>query len=392
MKKYFIGVLAALMLFAFTACDSQVSYTDKTLVRLGVETVTERDYLVGQEFDPSTIRVTAYFRDGSSSVADATKDLYFDYNFATADAASVVKIYYQNAGATTGVNNTADYKVAVYKPTKLEATGTPAIAQYYQYSGTSNVVTLDNSGITVNAVYNGNQKMALEADEFTLTASTATVGEGAVTANYVAEKSIRNTTDIKVKIVADTLDPESFKVSLAAGKEQPVLNQTYVAGDYVVSAKMMSGKDVTETQLKSMGTLTYSLVNPGEDQTLYVAGSKIEGTFLPTDGIKYTDTVKFSVNVAPANDYPVSATLAWKDNTAPSDLKKGAAIGTGLFDIEYTWKSNYSYKEGKAPVVNFNVIPSTVQESDTQYVWVEFPAYPDVTITNNGTLSFTVAK
>ena len=239
-----------------------------------------------------------------------------------------MKIYYQNAGATTGVNNTADYKVAVYKPTKLEATGTPAIAQYYQYSGTSNVVTLDNSGITVNAVYNGNQKMALEADEFTLTASTATVGEVAVTANYVADKSIRNATDIKVKIVADTLDPESFKVSLATGKEQPVLNQTYVAGDYV----------------------------------------------------------------APANDYPVSATLAWKDNTAPSDLKKGAAIGTGLFDIEYTWKSNYSYEEGKAPVVNFNVIPSTVQESDTQYVWVEFPAYPDVTITNNGTLSFTVAK
>ena len=391
MKKYFIGVLAALMLFAFTACDSQVSYTDKTLVRLGVETVTERDYLVGQEFDPSTIRVTAYFRDGSSSVADATKDLYFDYDFATPSTESSVKISYQNASAV-GDNNSATYKVAVYKPTKLEATGTPAVAQYYQYSGTSNTVTMDSTGISVNAIYGNNQKMALSADEFTLTVSTANVGESIVTANYVADKSIRNATDIKVKVIADTLDTTSFKVTLAAGKEQPVLNQTYVAGDYVVSAKMMSGKDVSETQLKSMGTLTYGLVNPGDDQTLYVAGSKIEGTFLPTDGIKYTDTVKFSLNVAPANDYPVSATLAWKDNTAPSDLKKGATIGEGLLDITYRWKSNYSYAEGKAPIVDFNVIPSTVQEDETQYVWVEFPAYPDVKITNNGSLSFTVAK
>ena len=156
-------------------------------------------------------------------------------------------------------------------------------------------------------------------------------------------------------------------------------------------AKMMSGKEVTESSLKSMGTLTVKLVNPGEEQTRYVSGSRIEATFLPTDGIKYTDTISYGINVAPANDYPVKATIAWKDNTAPT-LKKGDAITPAMIDVKYEWKSNYTYAAGTAPVVTFNVIPSTVQEETTQNVWISFPAYPDVSITNNGQISLTVDK
>ncbi len=392
-KRVFIGVLAALMLFAFVACDSQATYSDKTLVRLGVEKVSDKDYLVGQEFDPSTITVTAYFRDGSTAIADPAKDLYFDYNFST-PGNKTVSISYQNVGVITGVPNTATYKVDVYKPSKLIATGTPSVTQYYQNSGTSNVVTLENTGVNVVAQYDGNKTMPLTSEEFALTVSSATIGEASVTANYLADKTVRNVTDIKVKVVADELDPESFEIALATGKETPVVNQKYTAGDYVVSAKMMSGKDVSETELKSAGTLTVKLVNPGEEQTRYVSGSRIEATYLPTGGIKYTDTISFGINVAPANDYPVEATIAWKDNTAPT-LKKGEAISEDSITVTYKWKSSdYTYSAGTAPVVSYNVIPETVQEEAgaSQSVWIEFPAYPDVKVTNNGQLSFTVAK
>lgn len=63
MKKVFIGVLAALMLFAFVACDSQTGYKLPTGM---TATVSKTEYLVGEKIDPNTITATVEFIDGST--------------------------------------------------------------------------------------------------------------------------------------------------------------------------------------------------------------------------------------------------------------------------------------------------------------------------------------
>ena len=52
MKKVFIGVLAALMLFAFVACDNNASVKVPTGMTLAVSRTA---YLEGEDFDPSVM-------------------------------------------------------------------------------------------------------------------------------------------------------------------------------------------------------------------------------------------------------------------------------------------------------------------------------------------------
>ena len=64
MKKcILIGALAALMLFAFTACEQQVpNFIEKTPTAMSV--VSTPEYLVGEKADPNQIKVEIVYANG----------------------------------------------------------------------------------------------------------------------------------------------------------------------------------------------------------------------------------------------------------------------------------------------------------------------------------------
>ena len=68
MKKVFIGVLAALMLFAFTACENNAPQTPIMGNQIeGVELVSAPDYIIGidDDIDPAKVELNVIKNDGS---------------------------------------------------------------------------------------------------------------------------------------------------------------------------------------------------------------------------------------------------------------------------------------------------------------------------------------
>ena len=409
-KSIFVVALAALMLIAFTACEQAVpTFGGKELVRLGVEKVSDKDYLVGQAFDPSTIRVTAYFEDGSSVVADSTKDLTFNYDFSattvTADGTQSVQIAYQGT-STPG----ATYLVPVYVPTGLKISGTPSVATYY-LDTVETTADVAKTGVTVAAVYNGTNEMILAENEYSLEADVSSVSTtAAVTATYLAKTAVTATAQFTVSVVADEIDTSTFAIVPTDEDFVAYNKKSFAWTDWEVTAKMKSGADATVPAISAgsngtatvtitdVGTISLTYSNNSDDVSMYLGGAKITGSFLPEDGIKYTDTINLAArNISITADVPATiSSIAWKDGE-PDDLKQGARIDPALITFTTTWKSNHTYTgtDGDvAPTVTFSVIPTTVQEKagESQPVWISVPAsYGDVEITNNGQLSFTVA-
>ena len=405
-KSIFVVALAALMLIAFTACEQAVpTFGGKELVRLGVEKVSDKDYLIGQEFDPSTIKVTAYFADGSSAIADSEKDLIFGYDFKDAGA-KTVSISYQGS---TGNQKTTSYMVTVYKPTELKIAGTPSVVTYYQDT-VDTTADVSKTGVTVTAVYNGTKEMVLAEDEYTLTASVASVDdEVAVTAKFVADDTISKDAEFTVKVVADAVDPSTLAIAPKSDAFVAYSYKTFAWTDWQLTAKTLSGDDATPVDITGTGntatvstaggtvSLTYTNNIADDKNAHYLGGAKISGTFLATGENPYTKTITLDVyNVRVENDIPKTITIEWGSDGAPTELKKGDRIPADVITLDVDWMSEYDYESNDvtAPNVSYTLNPSTVQEdaNETQAIWITVPAsYGDVEITNNGQLSFTVA-
>ena len=314
-KSIFVVALAALMLIAFTACEQAVpTFGGKELVRLGVEKVSDKDYLIGQEFDPSTIKVTAYFADGSSAIADSEKDLIFGYDFKDAGA-KTVSISYQGS---TGNQKTTSYMVTVYKPTELKIAGTPSVVTYYQDT-VDTTADVSKTGVTVTAVYNGTKEMVLAEDEYTLTASVASVDdEVAVTAKFVADDTISKDAEFTVKVVAPTkteiTDVElPQKIVLYTDETTTVYPKiTPVNADYYISEWSSDKPEVASVvqgfiAANQVGTciITYTIQNNIETETQTIT----KEIFIEVKSPIATKTV-YKIN-APAVGYMLSTPILY---------------------------------------------------------------------------------
>ena len=387
MKKVFIGVLAALMLFAFVGCDNStpVVETPKTLSEIGYRVVGDTNYISGEAFDASAFEFIAIYGDGSSEVIPAT-DLMTATEILTnatnAAAKKFVELSYLNGSKSVKV------PVTVYPINDVAVSGTPA-TQYAAKGGVAGSATdttnFDKTGLTVTGQYKENNEVvysiALDADDYTVTYDSQATSVGKSQDATVTVKSTvavaEPTAEVAIKTVLDAVDPDSLKIE-AKKDFTPINYQEYKSGDYVVVGKTLSGADLDEAGIENFGTLgSMKFTDTNTTNTRYTANSRLAVTFLPTGGNEYEDLVELEVGVSPVADTPKTATAGWKDGTAPSNLKKGDPISTDLISMTYTWNSGYTEygQEGKpsAPSVSISIVPTTVREDagETQNVYVK---------------------
>ena len=155
-KSILIGVLAALMLFAFVACDNQMGYKIPTGM---TATVSKTEYLVGEKIDPNTITATVEFIDGSTQ------------NFSGSQLGVVAEAMTEGEKSVTLSYGAGDSTVTY----NVTLTGYPVLG--VQLGGTFPTTAasdgkIDMSGITATVCYkNAWTTRTLNAGEYTITAS-----------------------------------------------------------------------------------------------------------------------------------------------------------------------------------------------------------------------------
>lgn len=111
MKKVFIGVLAALMLFAFTACESQGYKVPTGLTA----TTTKTSYVIGSDVDVSSITGTLEYSDGSTRTIPGS-DLLINASF-DLEGSKQIEVSY----ASVSGNLSVQIPVTVYGVSAIES-------------------------------------------------------------------------------------------------------------------------------------------------------------------------------------------------------------------------------------------------------------------------------
>ena len=235
MKKcILIGALAALMLFAFTACEPQATY--KVPTGLTIST-TKTAYLVGETLDVASFTGTVRYSDGSSDKLSGSElSLAFGESNTTgkieADANTVTATY----GGVTGTEVTvvgATTTVYGYEAKKAVITGVPEVVARSTSNGGEQDVALENPTVTVDV--NGESR-TLAANEYVLSAKADTsgiVGEDAsvtFTLSVYGQSVTDITTTAKVEIgayTAEVTDKVATQLIVEVAKETPA--KPYIA-------------------------------------------------------------------------------------------------------------------------------------------------------------------
>ena len=227
MKKVFIGVLAALMLFAFTACDNQMGY--KTPV--GISAVaSQTEYLEGETFDPSTVSIVVDYSDGSSRTMTGA-----EAGLATAVIEEGVNTYTVSYGVQTQYTSAPETMITVmgYKADSAVISNLPT-------TGTlkDGKVDVDFSATTVTVSYNNGKTRTLEAGEYKITPSIkASAGKQTATAALtVFEKPVSSTTT-----------PATWEVTVSAAPVEEGEYDATKADGLTVKYTDDKGNDITSS-------------------------------------------------------------------------------------------------------------------------------------------------
>ena len=423
MKKVFIGVLAALMLFAFTACENNAPQTPIMGNQIeGVELVSAPDYIIGIDdgIDPAEVKLNVIKNDGSKVPYTGTElQLTPPSKLSTVNNCKVqygnltfyVNIPAYNWDEITAVNvSGAKQKTLKSTATEISTEGITATVSYA--NGTrigvaiDEVLTKDGDAIS----FGGKTVAQLgykEGDEINVVE--ALKGKANATISALLDKVTGTwtvTVDDSAKKITDVVlkqadDKEIFavgttnKINLAAiegtitysdGTSADVFFNTTAIGEERKANAVL--KEVSTTAVGKPSTGYYIVfTNITNDYPLSESEDSVEVSAYIVDAAGLESEVT-TFDIAAIEDYPASATAAlvqvddgkggktnpildWEDPINPADYK---------FTI--TWASNYSYAEGKEPKLDGKWVPNpskvlieTVDNTNTGY---------DVTFTYDG--------
>ena len=214
-NKVLIGVLALMMLIAFTACDTQAGY--KLPVGM-TATASKTQYLKGETIDPTTIVATVQFSDGSSQDLDGSK-----LGVAAATITADTKVDLEYGVGANAVSSSVQLYVGTVKEITLGNLPTEAAADG----------SIDDSAMTATVVDSFGNTRTLNAGDFEVTASAATSGtdKGKVTVSTVKVfdqevTTIKGTTGWKVTVATATTPEEEFDATKAYSYYFVVLDGT----------------------------------------------------------------------------------------------------------------------------------------------------------------------
>ena len=170
-KSIIYVCLAAVLILGVTACQEPQVY--KVPAGL-VANVTKTNYIVGEDFDPSTLSAVVTYTDGSTKTFNGTQLKYTlsdgsdDITDGKVAANTIVEVSY------AGVSNKASF--TAYTVSSVTLANLPTTASW-----DGKKATVDPDGITVTATLSNNTTRELTAREYDLTL-TPTKTSGSVTA------------------------------------------------------------------------------------------------------------------------------------------------------------------------------------------------------------------
>ena len=298
MKKVFIGVLAALMLFAFTACEQQMpTYREVSYITISQT----GDFVTDQDFDASKFQVNVYGTDGNVTTLEGNG--LVTPVMTTEDPAEWT---YEVKATVAGKE--AKYTVTPYTIEGWQVNGLPSLEVYK--SGSDIVVAATAAGtytISVNAVYDGgktmsfgSQKVELKAadlvfDELTIKETSVTVGT--VYDVYAGDVKVATATG-----VAAPTTPEQVFSKYVFTITNPAENQYF--GDtysWRVQAVDAEGEQLSKGGYYSSSTFA----NNFTVLTKTVGGKAAEDLTIPTTYGAEEVVITAIQTTAGANDRPV---------------------------------------------------------------------------------------
>ena len=292
MKKVFIGVLAALMLFAFVACDNNAPSVELTnpVVRLYQDEDNVVEYLVNEVPTVDDFVIMAQRADGSVFQVAADDLRIISQNTATAgEDATVASIAYNLGYMVAPVN----VKATVYGVEKVEAeyTGSDFDTYYVGYTSTNpedgrlaNDV-FHKSQYTVTVTYDTDQTRVLESNEYVVTTIADMATGTAKTATIIvdlnkdgAADSDASTSTATVSNLVIVSDPiRSLAIELAEDVNGDVTE--FIAGEDAGTAPTAADFKVTGTYASGKTAVTSNVTLSYITDTLEEGDFPESGTF-----------------------------------------------------------------------------------------------------------------
>ena len=379
-KSILIGAIAALMLFAFVACDNNAGSDEiyNPVVRMYQDN--EVSYLANETTDFNDFVVMAQRLDGTTFQVSADQVVY-DPIKVTSGTNAGTATYYTYTG-TVVVNLVAN--VHPITSIEVEYTGTGSYDQYYQNyleagSEVNGEATTPNTAFhkdqyTVTAIYDGEQERVLEADEYVVSgmdlSTVGTAGYAIIAADIdkdgAADSEVVGYASNLV-VIADSL--MSISVEAADGVEfiagaTPETGNDLMA-QFVVTGTYASGKTMTETPTEV--TVDTEALNEGNYPA---AGSSVTVT-------AKVGTLEDSVSVTTVADYIVDYTI----NNPVQGIPAGSLIGgaNGAVTIATaTWASGATTTEGLVLVSNPSNMDNNAVAGVQYPVTVSIQNHPEV--------------
>ncbi len=366
-KKVFIGVLAALMLFAFVACENQVP-TYREVSYISVEKV--QDVISGQPFVGSMVNVIVHYTDGGVESVSGAGYVSADDSVDTTKAFSVTAKY---------AGKTADYTILPVDPVSavITADEVKSIAENPEADdAATREVTLGKWVAVISGGTNGSYTVSSDnAGDYSVTAAKLVADEIREAGTY--QKALAITYDgdaLSTESTVTVVVPSAIEPTVATKvvpfytigeKEYTTLPQLFI-GDavevafYTVDAEgeKTSATPVTISEASSNGAVTaetaYVLSNTG-------FGTATSNVFT----VNVTDETKASISIA----YYTEDGERWTANAAVgagvdciTDITSVATVGTGL-------------PEGTLSASNIVVTGTTLAKSEGHAFGKDDPSY-----------------
>ncbi len=354
MKKVFIGVLAALMLFAFTACENGSGSALENSIITKIEVTSEApSYFVGDAISTSDFTVVATRLDGSTFVVpasdlDLTDNETVEGAEAVDEARTVATVAY--TGYSYGTTNpvTAELKAYVYQLDQIKVEGPATPETYYivkpdaeiefhtEYNPASYTVTGEALDDDNEVIYSRELVYSEETadSEYTVAAAkddtNLTSGEGTLT--FTVADALSSSAEAKEEAIICQPD-RMVSAKLAANP-----NVKFIAGDvaanytnstyFNVTAEYVSGYSEKLTSGFSVTFDSSSLTNdnlPSATGAAATASATISGQTVKANPI----TVYTSAN------YITGYTASYQ---AQATVKPGEKVQKDLVTITPVWK------------------------------------------------------
>ena len=169
MKKVFIGVLAVMMLVAFTACEQPTIKYPANVSYITIEQT--GDFIEGQTFKASNFAVYAHDTNGDSTVVPGANVTLSTENVNKLEAGETYTAHAELKVAGEAGNLTADLDFTAYAIESYTFTGVPALVAYvgaddYVYAAPAEAMTNAEyaaaiKAMSVSVTYNGSETMEL---------------------------------------------------------------------------------------------------------------------------------------------------------------------------------------------------------------------------------------